>query len=134
MLRLLIPPALDLVRDPRQENQDVGHRVFRIVGKLNVGSAATQLWGKPGVATRILATRSSPSGSLCIPTNHADILSACCLSSRRKRSFRSPLASHSARETAATVPTPATHVETLPHCTALIVPSWSTAWPVRQVV
>src|SRR6185437_11614902 len=71
---------------------------------------------------------------LCIPTNHADILSACCLSSRRKRSFRSPLASHSARETAATVPTPATHVETLPHCTALIVPSWSTAWAVRQVV
>src|SRR6185437_11589231 len=77
---------------------------------------------------------SSPSGSLCIPTNHADILSACCLCSRRKRSFRSPLASHSARETAATVPTPATHVETLPHCTALIVPSWSTARAVRQVV
>jgi len=51
----LIPPALDFVRDPRQENQDVGHRVFRIVEKLNVGNPATQLWRKPGVAMRVLA-------------------------------------------------------------------------------
>jgi hypothetical protein len=57
MLRLLIPPALDLVRDPRQEDQDVGHRVFRIVEKLNVGSLALQLWGKPGFATRVFAMR-----------------------------------------------------------------------------
>jgi len=54
VLRFLIPPALDFVRDPRQENQDVGHRVFRIVEKLNVGSPATQLWRKPGVAMRVL--------------------------------------------------------------------------------
>src|SRR5690349_5688701 len=57
MLRLLIPPALDLVRDPRQEDQDVGHRVCRIVEKLNVGSPAPQLWGKPGFATRVFAMR-----------------------------------------------------------------------------
>ena len=53
---------------------------------------------------------SSPCGSLGIPANHADILSACRLSSRRKRPFRSFRASHSATETAATVPTPDTQV------------------------
>ena len=63
----------------------------------------------------------------------ADILTACCLSSRRKRSFRSPPACHNARETAATVPTAATQVETVPHCTALMLPSWGTARTVRQV-
>jgi hypothetical protein len=44
-----------LSTDPRQEDQDVGHRVFRIVEKLNVGSPAPQLWGKPGFAKRVVA-------------------------------------------------------------------------------
>jgi hypothetical protein len=46
-----------LYETPRQEDQDVGHRVFRVVEKLNVGSPAAQLWGKPGFATRVFAMR-----------------------------------------------------------------------------
>jgi hypothetical protein len=128
----LIPPALDLVRDPRQEDQDLGHWLCRIVEKLNVTILAPQFRRKPGFAGRLSPCESPPSGSLCIPMNHADILSACCLSSRRSRSFRSLRVSHSARETAVTVPTAATHVETVPHCTALILPSWRTARTVQQ--
>jgi hypothetical protein len=56
----LIPPALDLVRDPRQEDQDVGHRVFRVVEKLNVGSPGAQLWGKPGFAMRVFMHLDEP--------------------------------------------------------------------------
>src|SRR5690348_5171214 len=95
-------------------------------------SSTSAAWPRSSGGSPASRPGSSPCGSLCISANHADILTACCLSSRRKRSFRSPRASHSAKETAATVPTEATQVETVPHCTALILPSWGMAPTVRQ--